>query len=293
MSKKNLAARALQIIYRYWSDHDHGYPTSSEIANALDITVNHWDRVRADLVEQGYLKREGLWGIRITGKGLGEMRANDLPMPQLPLPISTKISEQLLLQKQQSINELTSKLKQNSILPDEWSQVPLFGQVKAGSGARLDDLIELPGDETIGIPHQFNDLAHIGTLEVQGVSMVHENVFPGDYVIFEKVDFLKFTDNDLVIVRYLPEEYNQKTREDINLALQDHNILSGPTLKYFFREARGDREPIYRLSWKTEAQKSEFKIHTRYIDPNSCGRVIAVYRPESFRLIKTPSPKTQ
>jgi hypothetical protein len=165
-------------------------------------------------------------------------------------------------------------------------EIQLLGAVKAGLGSREDDLESYSGEEAVSVPDQVGDPAKYYALRVKGVSMIHENIYPGDLVIVEKVSLLEIGDGDLIVAKYLPNNYINKKLEDINLAVDAGEVI-GPTLKYFSRLKRGDKKrPSYRLSWQTEAETSEFRIDTPYIENNDLGRVVAVYSPEQFRLIK-------
>jgi SOS-response transcriptional repressor LexA len=287
MSNKNLAGHALQIIYRYWLLHNRTYPTSREIADALSdalkqsVSVNHWGGIKAQLIRKKLLQPSEIWGIELTETALKKLQSN----------FDGKLIE--LTRSESSLsNVLKNKAKGTGItlksnpLSEGYFDISLFGVVKAGLGSRLDDLAVYSGDETISIPHITSDPSKVFALRVDGESMVHEDIFPGDYIVIEKASLIELQEGDLVVVRYLPESFNKKTREQIDIARQDIHNFEGPTLKYYSKQKRGSGEAMHRLSWKTDPQNSPFAIYTRYIEPDETGKVIAIYTPERYRKIK-------
>jgi SOS-response transcriptional repressor LexA len=282
MSNKNLAGKALQFIYRYWKNHNHEYPTSGEISRALGKTTAQWGNIRTKLIEKGLLKPSLVWGIELTDQGFAVVRENEERdnIQNIPLPIESNQEKSPVSVVKQAFNTIKSNFES----PTNYVDIRLFGDVKAGPGAREDDLEYYSGEETVSVPDQIGDPTRYYALQVQGESMIHENIFPGDIVIVKKIDFGELKEQDLIVVKYLDNKYFNKKAEEINLLIQNREFL-GPTLKYFNRLKRGDKRASYRLSWKTEAEDSKFKIDTPYIAVDEIGLVVAVYSPENFRMI--------
>jgi SOS-response transcriptional repressor LexA len=282
MSNNNLAGKALQFIYRYWKNHNHEYPTSGEISGALGKKTAHWGNLRIKLIEKGLLKPSLVWGIELTNHGFAVARENEEreKIENLPLPIEVKQQKSSV----DAVKQVVSTLKSNFQNPTNYVEIRLFDAVKAGPGTREDDLEYYSGEETVSVPDQIGDPTRYYALQVKGESMIHENIFPGDIVIVKKTDFGEIKEQDLVVVKYLDNRYFNKKADEIELLIQNREFL-GPTLKYFNRLKRGDKRASYRLSWKTEAEDSEFRIDTPYIAVDEIGLVVAVYSPENFRMI--------
>ena len=272
MQKKNLAAHALHFIYRFWQKHDHRYPSSREIANELKISVNQWDGIRKQLFEAGLLK-DSVWKIQFTPDGLKEMKECDTD--EVDIPVSTK-----------QASDIKPGEKINSVQPihdfiENALEIPLLGMVMAGPG---DNLKAYGGDETFSIP-AFDNLPPTDKLtlwQVEGTSMLHEGINPDDYIITEKVSIWEIKDDELIITYYLPEKYARMKQDEIDLARQDPENFSGPTLKYY-KLMHQDKKDIARLSWQSELENNPNPIFTRALDSDRIWRVVAVYAPEKFR----------
>jgi SOS-response transcriptional repressor LexA len=283
MSDKNLAGKALQAIYLFWKNHNHTYPTSSEISRALGLSSASWGNLRNRMIGNGLLKPSRVWGIEFTNETFQIVRENENreKIENLPVPYNDK--------KGKTIEDSTNKVVTDISLDLEsmfnYVEVRLFGAVKAGLGGREDDLELYAGDETISVPDQIGDPSKYFALQVKGESMVHENIFPGNFVIVKKVEFGEIKEQDLVVVKYLDNKYFNKKTDELEMLIQNREFL-GPTLKYYTRLRRGDKRVSYRLSWKTEAEESEFRIDTPHIALDEIGLVAAVYSPEQFRIIK-------
>lgn len=272
MSKSNLAGKALHIIYRYWKSHNHEYPASIEISSWLDVTPQNWGNLRKRMIDNKLLKPSKAWGIELTDLGFSEVIENS---------VKEKADSSPDIKTGGNLADIST----NPPATLNYVEIVLFGAVKAGLGSREDDLAIYTGEETYSVPAQIGDPSKCYAMRVEGESMIHEGIFPGDIVIAEKVSLPELNDGDLVIAKYLPNKYSNKKRAEIQNAV-DAGDLQGPTLKYYKRLTRGDGRLSYRLSWQTESEESDFKIDTPYIENNEIGRVIAVYSPEQFRLIR-------
>lgn len=284
MGNKNLAGRALHLIYRYWQTHDHTYPTSRDIAIALGISVNQWGGVRKQLIQRGLMKNSPVWKIQFTELGLQYLQDNDsanLDMIEQysDRPIEREIQE--IEQRKQYTRNSTAKNFESNL------EIPILGMVMAGPG---DNLKAFDGTETVSIPTLY-DLPEVESLtvwQVEGTSMLHEGINPGDYIITKKVNFLEVNEGDLIVAYYLSDEYNKNKykQEDIELAIQDPSNFNGPTLKSF-RKMEKDRRPIYELSWRDERDSKDVtKLFSRYLDVDQLWKVFAVYSPEKFRFFR-------
>lgn len=289
MSNKNLTGHALQIIYRFWFSHNHAYPTSREIVDELTnllkpkkpFSVNDWGGIKNRLMRKGMLRSSELWGFEFTNKALESLQGE---LGDKPIIVENKLSPTLSKKSEGKIKGF-GKLLKTDHSSGNYVDFSLYGAVKAGVGSRLDDLAVYSGEESISIPHTESDISKVFVLRVDGESMIHEDIFPGDFIVVEKVSLIELREGDLVVVKYLPEGFNKKTREEVDLARQDVHSFEGPTLKYYSKQKKGSGEIMHRLSWKTDAQESPFAIHTRYIDPDEVGKVVAVFTPERYRRI--------
>jgi SOS-response transcriptional repressor LexA len=230
----------------------------------------------------GLLKPSLAWGIELTDKGFAIARENENRenIENQAFPYEEKKARSTT----DSVKEVVSTIKSNLENTSNYVEIRLFGAVKAGAGAREDDLEFYSGEETVSVPVQIGDPSKYFALQVKGESMVHENIFPGDIVIVKKVEFGEIKEQDLVVVKYLDNKYFNKKADEIDILIQNREFL-GPTLKYYTRLKRGDKRVSYRLSWKTEAEESEYRIDTPYIAIDEIGLVVAVYSPEQFRMI--------
>jgi hypothetical protein len=162
MSNKNLPGRALQIIYRYWVEHEHRYPASGEIAQALGISGSHWANLRKTMIDKDLLMESMAWGIELTDQTFSMMQANENKGEK-----KTNGKSQTGKFESKNLSSVTNK-PQNTFEESTGNtvEIPLFGAVKAGIGSREDDLAIYDGSETITMPEAAGDPKTIFALHV-------------------------------------------------------------------------------------------------------------------------------
>ncbi len=234
MSNKNLAGKALQIIYLYWKNHDRSYPTSGEVANALGVTSQHWGNLRKSMIEKELLKPSKVWGMEFTEGALATLQKN--------YNIGKKLGQYNNNENDKttdvSIKDIIGEVRSNLQSTFNFVEVGLLGGVKAGYGNREDDLEFYSGDETVSVPDKIGDPEKFYALLVKGESMIHENIFPGDYVVVKKVSLLDIGDGDLIVAKYLPNDYINKSVPKIEQAVEARRN-SWTNTKIFYTSKKG------------------------------------------------------
>jgi SOS-response transcriptional repressor LexA len=222
---------------------DNGPVTNGWLRNHLDVSSSGVSNITRRLEDKGYIRRDnGIYFLREEARIL--MTASHATVP---------------------------------------CDLPILGKVTAGRGGTPDVQMtqsQALSDATrrIGIPGvQVGSDAFI--LEVEGESMRHEGILPGDYVIIQRFDRERAetpSEKELIVAYYLPQ-YDQKILESqVEFGDDFDEFLEGPTLKYYSRQPNPNGE-IIRLSWlRPNDDSNPYTINTRYIRP--IGRVIGVYR---------------
>ena len=188
------------------------------------------------------------------------------------------------------LNNPKNQREQKIAIPDKSLKKPveisIFGQVRAGTTLGPDDLIVdlSPSGDTILLP-DIDDGQEIFVLEVQGRSMESDAILPNDYVIVERVSFPMIKDGDLIVAKYLKEEFNFVSEDDFDIAISDESNFAGPTLKYFRqisvnvgKDIKGKSVNEIRYMLAPRNKDKRYTIETRYIDPQDLGRVVSIHR---------------
>ena len=160
------------------------------------------------------------------------------------------------------------------------TQIPIFGQVKAGRTKPDEVAVIMVNDSepfdidspTIKIPN-VDELSDVFALEVVGQSMERERIYEGDFVIVQKFKEAETPrDGELIVTKYLKLDAEGLNIEQL---VSDGTIsdddLEGPTVKYYYK-----RDEFYRLGWRKDFNASEYTIKASYVDP--IGRVVGVYQ---------------
>lgn len=287
--KTDRQQRALKIIYDYWKKNG-AYPSNAEMVRLLtDVKdANRWGNTRRAMFKNGKLKKSLVWDFELPDDILVNLKANDnraqemATTPSKPQTPLARTSSVLPLSSPSKINpQFTPRNK--SLQPGE---IPIYGQVRAGTDRGPDDLaVDLsPSGDTLSLP-DVDEGRSVFALEVQGLSMVSDSILPNDFVIVERVSFPEIKDGDLIVAKYLKEEFNEITDSDtMDAALDNPNNYKGPTLKYFrrllaknkFSNGQEFEETRYQLAPKN--RQPEYTITTRHISSDDLGRVIAIHR---------------
>lgn len=138
-----------------------------------------------------------------------------------------------------SIYETVNTISANAFLP---ARIKIRGYVTAGRTNAYDLDVNLPDDDldTIPIPNARPERTTYA-LRVEGRSMEHEGIFPGDYIILEEFQPSEWPkDGEMIVTRY----------SDLPLTESDSDIdfeISGHTLKVY-QEVYENGKRYYRLS---------------------------------------------
>lgn len=166
-----------------------------------------------------------------------------------------------------SIYETVHAVSANAFLP---ARIKIRGYVTAGRTNTNDLDINLPDDDldTIAIPNARPDRTTYA-LRVEGRSMEHEGIFPGDYIILEEFQASEWPKNgEMIVTRYSDLPFNANY-SDIDVE------ISGHTLK-IYQEVHENGKRYYRLSWRKDHLSNPHLIKATHLQP--VGRVIGVYR---------------
>lgn len=299
MSRKNRDSEALSLIYNFWRENNRSYPTSSSVAKKMNISISHFGNLRRRLFRKELLTKSIVWEFELTEKACEALESN----------LNLGENFQTLLKENPPVSKIVRKQKQSKPLEyidfvenvqqnlrddaDESNllralDIPIYGQVRAGKNTETDDLIVdlSPSGDTLPIP-DIDAGQKVYALEVVGDSMLSEHIVEGDYVIVEQVSLMQIKEGDLIVASYLKEKFNTIDQKSFNYATKIPNNYGGPTLKYYSRSfsnrvlPSGEKEPIHVLSvrrGKDMEINQKNTIRTRYLEPDSIGRVIAVHR---------------
>lgn len=173
--------RAISFIYRYLRANGY-YPSNQEVADEIGVKVNYWGTIRRRLIKQGGLAR--------TGRG-----HYDMP-PEVIKRLDARAV--VLEESRKNINPLGAgrgslpkpTREDRSPAPEFFKpmEIKVLGEVLAGKDGRPDDLVTLDeaSVETTWLPGIAAD-ENVYALQVKGLSMVHEEIKPGDIVILRTV----------------------------------------------------------------------------------------------------------
>lgn len=286
--KTDRQQRALKIIYDYWKTNE-AYPSNVDMVKFLsDIKdANEWGNTRRAMIKNGKLIESLVWDFELSDEVLANLRANDKRAQE----VTSFASEYQPDGKSHSTKTSTLLTKTAlKLIPASGSvqpgDIPIYGQVRAGTDRGPDDLvIDLSSSgDTLNIL-DVDDSRPIFALEVQGRSMVSDSILPNDFVIVERVSFPEIKDGDLIVAKYLKEEFNRiNDLEMIDAALDNPNNYDGPTLKYFRRLpvkaklANGQEFEEVRYQLAPKNKDPHYTVITRHIVPDDLGRVISVHR---------------
>lgn len=282
--KTDRQLKALGIIFEFWKEK-HSYPSNLDMAQLLEVSPNIWGNIRRAMVQNGKLSHSNLWDFELTGEILNDFMANDknlkevlIQQGQIEQPAKTLQNSK---NKQPQIERTNSEISQKSSI-----EIPILGQVVAGTNRGPDDLIVdlSPSGETLLLP-DIDDGQDAYVLEVIGRSMESDAILPNDYVIVEKISRTELKNNDLVVVKYLKEEFNSVDEETFNHAITNSDNFRGPTLKYYNeilvtigKNRKGEKIQEIRYQLAPKNKDVRYVIKTRYIDPDGIGRVVSVHR---------------
>ena len=193
--KRNLSPRKIEILnlINHFISNLRYSPTIREIAEHLSLSRTTVFEHIADLQENGYLS---------TSQG----KARSLKL--------TTRSEKLLNDES---NQPEPEVTQNGI--------PLLGKVAAG----------MPVDTTqsygmLSLNSEFGRKSNIFALEVTGLSMLDDNICPGDHVICEKSDTAKNGDLIIALVDGTETTLKRYYKEKDHIRLQPSNDKYKPIL---------------------------------------------------------------
>jgi len=267
----DLSNRALSFIFDIWTRTQGRYPSNEDVALVLGKTTNHWGNIRRKLVSVNLLSKSEIWDFELTPKALSRLRNNEVNIKDM-----LGIVDNSQLQPQAR----TGSFKQpaQSLI---YTELQLFADVKAGKDNEPDEFSTYPPGETVRVLHTGSD-PNVYALKVVGESMMHDGIFPGDYVLVKKASITEIRENELVVAYYLSENYNGIEENELEENIENLP-LKGPVLKRYFPLKKLG---LVRLSWQKDAESNEeYKIETRYINPDRLGKVIAIYRPEIYMRI--------
>jgi len=93
------------------------------------------------------------------------------------------------------------------------------------------------------------------------------------------------SNNDLVVVKYLKEEFNSANEDNFNAAITISDNFRGPTLKYYNeilvvvgKNKKGEKVEEIRYQLSPKNKDKRYTIVTRHIDSDDLGRVVSVHR---------------
>ena len=283
--KSDRQPKAVKIIFEYWKEH-HSYPSNVDMARLLDVDANIWGNIKRAMFDNKKLMPSTPWDFELPSDILEKFIDNDKRVNAISAQ-STNQQTSFLSTQSSKLNREYKKEKKNAPISTNGSiEIPILGQVIAGTDRGPDDLIVnlSPSGETLLLPDIY-DGQEIYVLEVQGRSMESDSILPNDYVIVERVPRIELKNNDLVVVKYLKEEFNTVEEDVFQNAIVINDNFNGPTLKYYNQisvtvgknKKNGKIEEIrYQLAPKNKDKK--YTIVTRYIDPDDVGRVVSVHR---------------
>jgi len=283
--KSDRQPKAVKIIFEYWKEH-HSYPSNVDMARLLDVDANIWGNIKRAMFDNKKLMPSTPWDFELPSDILEKFIDNDKRVNAISAQ-STNQQTSFLSTQSSKLNREYKKEKKNAPISTNGSiEIPILGQVIAGTDRGPDDLIVnlSPSGETLLLP-DIDDGQEIYVLEVQGRSMESDSILPNDYVIVERVPRIELKNNDLVVVKYLKEEFNTVEEDVFQNAIVINDNFNGPTLKYYNQisvtvgknKKNGKIEEIrYQLAPKNKDKK--YTIVTRYIDPDDVGRVVSVHR---------------
>lgn len=153
-------------------------------------------------------------------------------------------------------------------------QIPFMGKVKAGR-VKSDDIVidmrditEILDAEMVTIPNIVNAQPLI-VVQVDGISMVEERIYPNDYVIVSLFDKGNTpAHGDLVVVKYIPYEPFTESYSETQFS---EEMYEGPTLKYYYEE-----NGYFRLSTRKSHRENPHTIKASAV--RAIGKVIGTYR---------------
>lgn len=280
--KTDRQQKALIIIFEYWKEH-HSYPSNIEVAKLLDISPNIWGNIRRAMIQNGKLVNSILWDFELSSDILQKFVFNDKKLNEISIQ-SPVIKASI---QSPSINKQPQKEPiKNTLSRKQSVEIPILGQVVAGTDRGPDDLIVdlSPSGETLLLP-DIDDGQEIYVLEVQGRSMESDSILPNDYVIVERISSINLKNNDLIVAKYLKDEFNSVNEDEFNYAIKNSDNFKGPTLKYYNqipvvveKNKKGEKIEEIRYQLAPKNKDSRYTIITRYIDPDNVGRVVSIHR---------------
>lgn len=249
---------ALQYILDRWVNKFE-MPSNKEMAARLGSTKS-WVNVRGRLMKDGKLQASDIYEFE-------------------PTPDVIERYKKIHAQIEKPLPELVNS-------PDYFVPVsiPLLGTVKAGTNG-FEELVldEDPSGDSALLP-DVSPGQEVYSLAVVGNSMVTDHILPDDLLIVERVSSAEVKENDLIVTKYLNEQFNLDSEEEIKLAIQDPSNFEGPTVKYlslkqFTTKEKGRlvQQTIYRLSPKD--RNPDHTVTTRALQEGTVGRVVALHRP--------------
>jgi SOS-response transcriptional repressor LexA len=240
----------LKSIYEYINSN-RKFPDNNVLAQELNVETPRISRLKKGLRQKGFL--EGKQGTEVlTTLAINYLKnANSLP----------------------GFRAISS------------TYIPLIGEVSAGKGERFENLAVFINDgedfdlaPNLPIPNlQSTKDNSVVALKVKGISMESVGILDGDFVIIElkgKRELWGIKNNQIIVARYLPENEQTQSDEDINL---DELPFNGYTLKVYKGEYFDFKGKYVKLGrFRDYGQKNPHEIKTRAI--RMIGKVIGVYR---------------
>lgn len=282
--KTDRHVRALNTIFEFWKEK-HSYPSNIDVSKLLGISPNIWGNIRRTMIKNGKLIESALWDFELSNDILQKFLENDKKIKEVS---SQTVDTQPLVRPAQSIlNKQPQKDQKKLTVTNRLSvEIPILGQVVAGTDRGPDDLVVdlSPNGETLLLP-DIDDGQEVYVLEVQGHSMESDAILPNDYVIVERVSRTEIKNNDLVVVKYLKEEFNSANEDNFNAAITISDNFRGPTLKYYNeilvvvgKNKKGEKVEEIRYQLSPKNKDKRYTIVTRHIDSDDLGRVVSVHR---------------